>query len=72
MNTITIPRSIIRDDDLIVMPRREYEELLEVKKFKEFEPTKAEKLSLRRAEANFKKRKTLRYNDLIRKLGFTN
>ena len=31
MNTLTIPKSIINDDDLIVIPRREYELLLKRK-----------------------------------------
>lgn len=31
MNTLTIPKSLIKNDDLIVLPRREYEELLRAK-----------------------------------------
>ncbi|MBI2514626.1 hypothetical protein HYV91_00335 [Candidatus Wolfebacteria bacterium] len=27
MSTITIPKELIRNDDLVVIPRREYEEL---------------------------------------------
>ena len=36
MNTLTIPRKLAQKDDLIVVPRKEYEALLELKKFKEF------------------------------------
>ena len=31
MNTFTIPKSLIKNDDLIVLPRREYEKLLRIK-----------------------------------------
>ncbi len=31
MNTLTIPRNLIKNDDLIVLPRREYEKLLHAK-----------------------------------------
>lgn len=72
MNTITIPRRIIKDDDLVVMPRKDYEDLLEFKKIQEFIPTAAQKRSLVKAEANLRKGKTLKYNDLVRKLGFAN
>ena len=42
MNTLTIPRSLIQNDDLIVLPRRDYEELLRVKSDKMIEFTKPE------------------------------
>lgn len=72
MNTITIPKNLIRNDDLVIIPRKEYEALFEFKKIKEFAPTNSEKRALKRAEENFKQGKTLSYNELIRKLGFTN
>lgn len=28
MNTITIPRSLVKNDDLVVLPRKEYEQLI--------------------------------------------
>lgn len=71
MNTITIPKKLAKEDDLIVVPRREYEALLELKKFKEFTPTPAQKKSLAEAESNLRKGKTLSYNELVKKLGFT-
>ncbi|MDP1689070.1 MAG: hypothetical protein Q8L47_02980 [bacterium] len=71
MNTVTIPRKIASNDDLIVLPRREYEELLSIKKYKEFTPTKAQKQALIRAENNFRKGKTFSYDELVKKLDFT-
>lgn len=72
MNTITIPRNLVKNDDLIVLPRKEYEALIELKKFKEFSPTAALNKALVIAEKNFSKGKTLSYNELVKKLGFGN
>ena len=72
MNTITIPKKMAQSDDLIVVPRREYESLLQLRKIGEFSPTSAQKRALIRAENNLSRGKTLSYNELIRKLGFTN
>ena len=58
--------------DLVVLPRKEYEALVELKTIKEFSPTIAQKKALARAELNLKKGKTLSYNELVRKLGFAN
>lgn len=70
MNTITIPKKIASQGDLVVIPRREYEALLELKKFKEFSPSAAQKEALARAERNFQKGRALSYHELVRKLGF--
>ena len=72
MSIITIPKKLALRDDLVVMPRKEYEALLELKKFGEFTPTKTQKKALLKAERNFQKGKTLSYNELAEKLGFTN
>ena len=71
MTTLTIPKELVRKGELVVIPRKEYEELLELKKIKEFTPTSTEKKVLAQAENNFRKGKTLSYNALLRKLGFT-
>jgi len=71
MNTITIPKNLAKKDDLVVMPRREYEALLALRRVREFVPTAAQKKALLRAENNFHKGKTLSYNELVKKLGFT-
>ena len=71
MPTITIPKNLIKNDDLIIVPRKEYEALFDFKKIKEFTPTDLEKRALKQAEENFKQGRTLSYNELIRRLGFT-
>lgn len=71
MNTLTIPKKLAKNDDLVVLPRKEYEELLSIKKYKEFTPTKAQKQALTRAENNLRKRRTFSYDELVKKMGFT-
>ena len=70
MNTITIPKKLTQNDDLIIVPKKEYEALIELRTIKEFAPTKAQKKALINAEANLKSRKTLSFNELAQKLGF--
>ena len=72
MNTITIPKKVAAQGDLVVMPRKEYEALLELKRFKEFSSTATQKKALLRAEQNLRKGKTVSYNELVKKLGATN
>ena len=36
METLTIPKKLTRRGDLVVIPRKEYEELLHARKIKEF------------------------------------
>ena len=72
MNTITIPKNLIKNDDLVVIPRKEYETLIKLKTFKEFIPSFSQKKALLTAERNFKKGTTLSYNGLVKKLGFAN
>lgn len=66
---IAIPKEMTRDD-LVIIPRKEYEALLKLKKVGEFTPTFSQKKALLRAEENLKKGKSLTYNELVRKLGF--
>lgn len=44
MSVITIPKQLVRNDDLVVIPKKEYEELLGWKNrsFKTVKPTKAD------------------------------
>jgi len=72
MNTITIPKNLSGKDDLVIIPRKEYEALLKLKKVKEFNPTLTQKKALLRAENSFKKGKTISYDKLAKKLGFAN
>lgn len=71
MATVTIPKKLAHHDDLVIIPRREYQELLELKKAKEFKPTSAQKRALRAAENNFRRGKTFSYDELLKKLEFT-
>ena len=72
MSTITIPKKLAKQDDLVVIPKKEYEALLLFKKFREFTPTAAQRKALRRAESNKRGNGTLSYHELVKKLGFTN
>ena len=72
MNTVIISKKLISESDLVVIARHEYEALLELQRIKEFTPTIAQKRSLVKAEENFKRGKTLSYNELADKLGFEN
>jgi hypothetical protein len=72
MRTITIPQKLIQHDDLIVLPRKEYEALLAQRRIEEFRPTTTQKKALRKAENNLRQGKTLSYDAVARKLGFKN
>lgn len=71
MQTITIPKTFSRED-LIVIPRREYEKLVNFQKVAEFDPTPAQKKALAKAEKNLLHGKSFSYDDLVKKLGFKN
>lgn len=73
MNTITIPKNLIKNDDLIVLPRKEYEELYQWKEvaklFKIFTPTIAQKRDLKKAREDYKQKKYITLNEFKYKLG---
>lgn len=69
MKPITISKKLVVQDDLVVIPRKEYEALLGLKKYREFQPTAIQKRALLRAERNFARGKTLSYHELAKKLG---
>lgn len=71
MNTITIPKKLANKDDLVVIPRKEYEDLLELKKIREFTPTAAQKRALAQARKNRKAGNYFTIDELRKKLGFT-
>ncbi len=51
MNVVTIPKKLAQRDDLVVIPRGEYEDLLELKKIIPMvKATKAELRAIRRGE----------------------
>ena len=68
---ITIPKKITKGKELVVIPREEYEKLLELEKIYEFQPTAAQKRALIKARKNRKKGNFLTFNELKNKLGFT-
>ena len=69
---ITIPKEIIKKGDLVLIPRKEYEEFSEwrevIKSFKLFIPTVAQKKDLRKARQDYKEGRYLSINELKRKL----
>ena len=71
MPTITIPKNLIKNDDLVILPRKEYERLLIARLIPEFQPTTAEKKDLARARKNRAQGSFLTFNELKHKLGFT-
>ena len=69
--TITIPKQLTQKGELVIVPRKEYEELLVFRQMKEFISTPAQKRALVSAERNFLAGKTLSYHELTKKLGIT-
>ena len=71
MNTIIIPKNFAKQDDLVVVLRKEYEALLELRQIREFVPTAAQKKALLRARKNRKEGRYLTINEIRKRLGFT-
>ena len=69
MKAVTIPKALSRQGDLVVIPRREYEQLLRLKKIREFQPAASHKTALKRAERNLKMGKALSYDAVAKSLG---
>lgn len=69
MCIITIPKELAKKGDLVVIPRGEYETLLRLKEIREFQPTRAQKKALARAQRNLKKRRTVSLNEFAKALG---
>ena len=72
MSSLSVLKKLAKKDDLVVIPRKEYEALLQLQKVKEFVPTAAQKKALITAENNYRKGKAFSYNELVKKLGFGN
>lgn len=70
MSTTAIPKKLIKEKDLVLIPRKEYEALLELKKIREFNPTAAQKKALQKSEDNLRKNRAISYHELAKKLGF--
>ncbi len=74
MNTITIPQKIAQKGDLVLLPRREYDELLRfrLKSIREVELTPMQRRALLRARKNLSRGKFLTIHELKAKLGSKN
>lgn len=71
MITITIPKKLIKNDDLVVIPRREYEDFLvsRLKSIKEIELTSKQKKAINTARKNIARGNFITIHELRRKLG---
>jgi len=69
MTTITIPKKITKGEELVIVPRKEYEEFSRWRKaIKIFTPTKNQKEDLKKARQDYKKGNYLTINELKQKL----
>lgn len=65
MTTITIPKNLIKNDDLVIIPRKEYDNFLEFKKIIPFvKATKKEIAAIKRGEKEIKKGEYIFWNKL--------
>ena len=71
MPTITIPRELISKEELVVIPRKEYEEFLRIRlrNIKEVPMTTRQKRILQQARKNLAQGKFLTIHELKQKLG---
>lgn len=74
MSVLTIPKNLIKNDDLVIIPRKEYKDFLDfrIKTIKEAELTSGQKKFLGQARKNLAKGKILTINELKQKMGFKN
>lgn len=72
MPTVTIPKKITKGQDLVVIPRREYEEFLHLRKYiPTAKLTPAQKRDLEQARKEYKNGEYMTLNQLERELGIT-
>ena len=73
MTTLTIPKKITKGAELVILPRKDYEEFSHwqkfMKSFKTYTPTAAEKRMIQKAREDYKIGKYLTIHELKRKLG---
>lgn len=72
MNTITIPKKVAAQGDLVIISRKEYDALLKCHSSITFSPTATQKKALARAERNLQRKKTLSFHELTKSLGLAN
>lgn len=68
-NIVTIPQKIAKQGDLVVMPRKEYEECLFYKKMASFNPSLAEKKAVKEGRKKIKKGECLTFQELKNEMG---
>ena len=62
---VTIPKNLVRMGELVILPRREYDEFLDWKKtVRTFKPTVAQKRVLKEAREDFKKGEYIKLEEL--------
>ena len=73
MPTLDIPKYLIREKELVVIPKEEYKTLLKMRaqRIQEVVMTKAQKRALQNARKNLSKGKTLTLGELKQKLELT-
>lgn len=69
--TVTIPTKVTNGKELVIIPKKEYESLVELKKIYEFQPTAAQKKALSNARRNRRSGKVLTFSELKHNLGLT-
>ena len=76
MTTVTIPRGLTEQKDLIAIPRSTYEGFLAwqkaIKSKKTFTPTASEKRAIAKARKDFANGKYIKWEDLKHELGLNN
>ncbi len=72
MATITIPRKLTKGEELIIIPRKEYERILSLKTIPEFRPTTSQKRALMRGRKNRQSGNFFTLDELKNKLGLAN
>lgn len=69
MTTITVPKKLEKEKELVVLPRREYEQLLEIKKTLDItKPTKLELRAITRGRKEMREGKYISWHELKREL----
>ncbi|MBI4993568.1 hypothetical protein HZC33_01230 [Candidatus Wolfebacteria bacterium] len=72
MNTITIPKNLTRGAELVIIPRDEYEEYLQLRKIiSVVKMTSAQKRDLEQARKDYKQEKYITLEQLEYELGIT-
>lgn len=69
--TVTIPTKLTSGKELVIIPKEEYEALVELKRIYEFQPASYQKKALSEARKNRKSGKVLSLGEFKQKLGLT-